>query len=90
MVVDLSFLKVKKLIAVIFLILISATLSFAENLNLKKIFDLNDPWGFTFVTDNQILITEKSGKIKFLDLKSKKFQKLIIILTIWNMAKEVY
>ena len=72
MVVDLSFLKVKKLIAVIFLILISTTLSFAENLNLKKIFDLNDPWGSTFVGDNQILITEKSGKIKFLDLKSKK------------------
>ena len=72
MVVDLSFLKVKKLITAIFLILISATLSFAENLNLKKIFDLNDPWGSTFVTDNQILITEKSGKIKFLDLKSKK------------------
>ena len=72
MVVDQSFLKVKKLIAVIFLILISTTLSFAENLNLKKIFDLNDPWGSTFVGDNQILITEKSGKIKFLDLKSKK------------------
>ena len=76
MVVDQSFLKVKKLIAVIFLILISATPSFAENLNLKKIFDLNDPWGSTFVTDNQILITEKSGKIKFLDLKSKKISEI--------------
>ena len=76
MVVDQSFLKVKKLIAVIFLILISTTLSFAENLNLKKIFDLNDPWGSTFVGDNQILITEKSGKIKFLDLKSKKISEI--------------
>ena len=72
MVADLSFHKVRKFITVIFFLLISTTLSFAENLNFKKIFDLNDPWGSTFINNSQILITEKSGKIKLLDLKTRK------------------
>ena len=72
MVVDQSFPKVRKLVATIFLLSITATISFAENFNFKKIFYLNDPWGSTFINDNQLLISEKSGKIKLLDLNTRK------------------
>ena len=80
MVVDQNFLKVRKFFISIFLFLISINISFAENLNFEKIVDLNDPWGSTFIDNNNLLITEKSGKIKLINLNSKKISELIIIL----------
>ena len=56
----------------IFLILISSNIAWAKNLNFKKIVDLKDPWGSTFVDQNNILITEKSGFIKLINIKNKK------------------
>ena len=72
MVVDQNFLKVSKFFISIFLFLFSINVSFAENLIFKKIVDLNDPWGSTFINNNKLLITEKSGKIKLINLNSKK------------------
>jgi len=76
MVEDQNFLKVRKFFISIFLFLISINVSFAENLIFKKIIDLNDPWGSTFVNNNELLITEKSGKIKLIDLNSKKISEI--------------
>ena len=70
--VDQNFLKVRKFSISIFLFLISINFSFAENLNFEKIVDLNDPWGSTFISGNELLITEKSGKIKLINLNSKQ------------------
>ena len=36
----------------------------ANEYNFQKIVTLDKPWGSTFVNDNQILLTEVSGKIK--------------------------
>ena len=44
---------------------------FAGNFTLKKIVNLNDPWGSTFISDKEILITEKSGIIKLINLENK-------------------
>ena len=55
----------------IFLILISSNIAWAKNLNFKKIVDLKDPWGSTFIDQNNILITEKGGVIKLVNIKSK-------------------
>ena len=82
MVVDQNFLKVRKIFFFIFLILVSTNVSFAENLIFKKILDLNDPWGSTFINKNELLITEKSGKIKLINLNSNNYLKLVIILII--------
>jgi quinoprotein glucose dehydrogenase len=71
-VVDQNSLKVRKFSISIFLFLISINFSFAENLNFEKIVDLNDPWGSTFISGNELLITEKSGKIKLINLNSKQ------------------
>ena len=76
MVVDQNFLKVSKFFISIFLFLVSINVSFAENLIFKKIVDLNDPWGSTFINNNRLLITEKSGKIKLINLNSKKISEV--------------
>ena len=76
MVVDQNFLKVSKFFISIFLFLVSINVSFAENLIFKKIVDLNDPWGSTFINKNELLITEKSGKIKMINLNSNKFSEV--------------
>ena len=76
MVVDQNFLKVRKFFISIFLFSVSINVSFAENLIFKKIVDLNDPWGSTFINNNKLLITEKSGKIKLINLNSKKISEV--------------
>ena len=55
----------------IFLIFIFSNIASAKNFNFKKIVDLKDPWGSTFVDHNNILITEKSGIIKLVDITNK-------------------
>ena len=76
MVVDLNFLRVRKIFISVVLFLIPLNISFAENLNFEKIVDLNDPWGSTFIDKNNLLITEKSGKIKLINLNSKKISEI--------------
>jgi len=48
------------------------SISHAEEFIFKKIIDLNDPWGSTFISNENLLITEKSGKIKLINLDTKK------------------
>ena len=38
----------------------------------KKIVNLNNPWGSSFINNEEIIITEKSGKIKLVNVVSKK------------------
>tara|TARA_B100000427_G_scaffold319526_1_gene317841 strand:+ start:4369 stop:5436 length:1068 start_codon:yes stop_codon:yes gene_type:complete len=62
----------KKIILVFFFYL-STSLSYAEDFKLKKILKFkNNLWGFTFINNNEILITAKSGKIFLVNLISKK------------------
>ena len=55
----------------ILLILIFSNIAKAEDFNFKKIIDLKDPWGSTFISQNNILITEKGGSIKLVNIKNK-------------------
>ena len=56
----------------VILIINYQSLSLAEDLNFKKIVSLNDPWGSSFLNNEEIIITEKSGKIKLINIKSKE------------------
>ena len=38
--------------------------SFADNLKFTKLLELDNPWGSTFVNENELLVTEKLGTIK--------------------------
>ena len=76
MVVDQNYLEVKRIFNSIFLFLIFTNVSFAEKFNFKKIIDLSDPWGSTFINNDKLLITEKSGKVKLINLNSKKISEV--------------
>ena len=61
---DQNFLKVKiKLLIIIFTILF-ASKSYCEKIVLEKLVELDSPWGSSFISNNEIIVTEKSGKIK--------------------------
>ena len=55
---------------VFFIILISKSNSI--EIKLTKLLDLENPWGSSFINSNEILITEKNGKIKLINLVNKK------------------
>ena len=56
----------------VILIINYQSLILAKDLNFKKIVSLNDPWGSSFLNNEEIIITEKSGKIKLINIKSKE------------------
>jgi quinoprotein glucose dehydrogenase len=55
----------------ILLILIFSNIAKAEDLNFEKLVNLKDPWGSTFIDENNILVTEKGGAIKLINIKNK-------------------
>ena len=69
---DLNFLKVKKFFFLIFFILFFSPNSFSQDYNFKKLVKLDGPWGSSFLNDNELIVTEKSGKIKIIDVNSNK------------------
>ena len=56
---------------IIFIILLFANIAFAEDFKFNKITKLEKPWGSTFINNDQILVTEKGGKIKLINIKKK-------------------
>ena len=73
---DQSSRKVKKFIFSVSLFLLLTNLSFAKNFNLEKIVDLNSPWGSSFINNEELIITEKSGKIKIVNVVSKQISEI--------------
>ncbi len=60
----------KKIFLFIFIIFNFHTVSLSENFKFEKIVSLKKPWGSTFVSDHELLVTEKFGKIKLIDLRN--------------------
>ena len=58
----------KKIFLLIFIFLNFYSFLLAENLKFKKIASLDKPWGSSFISNNEIIITEKSGKIKTVNI----------------------
>ena len=65
----------KKIFVFFFILSFSGEVS-ANQFKLKNIIDLEKPWSASFVSKNEILITEVSGKIKILNLKNKQLKKI--------------
>ena len=60
----------QKVLAIIVLLLLFGTNVYTEDLKFTKIIDLDKPWGSSFISDNEMIITEKSGKIKIINIKN--------------------
>ena len=58
----------RKIFLFTFIFLSFISISFAENLKFKKITSLNKPWGSSFIINDEIIITEKGGKIKIVNI----------------------
>ena len=64
----------KLIFLTIFLFFLNHTFSFSDNFKFEKIAELSDPWGSSFISDNEIIVTEKSGKIKIINtLKNSNY-----------------
>ncbi|MDA9600873.1 PQQ-dependent sugar dehydrogenase [bacterium] len=62
-----------KIISVsLFLLFINITLSFSNDYKFTKIIELDEPWGSSFINNDEIIITEKSGKIKVVNFVLKE------------------
>ena len=57
----------------IFLIIIITLISYevlAKKIQINKIVNLNSPWGMTFLNENEVLVTEKKGKIRLINFST--------------------
>ena len=62
----------KVLFYLVFLLIFFSSNSYSKNYKFIKIIELDEPWGSSFINDNEIIITEKSGKIKVVNIVSKE------------------
>ena len=63
----------KKIILLIFFILYFPSIGLSENIKLTKIVSFkNPPWGSTFLNNDEMLITEKEGRIFLINLINKE------------------
>ena len=72
MVVDQNSPKVKKYLLLVIFTLLFTSKSYSNNYSLTKIIELDEPWGSSFINKDEIIITEKGGKIKIVNVNSKK------------------
>ena len=66
----------KKILIIIIFCTNISIISFAEEFNFQKIVDLKSPWGSSFINDRELIITEKNGKIKFININTKKISEI--------------
>jgi aldose sugar dehydrogenase len=59
---------VKKYFLLVVFFLLFTSKSHSNNYLFTKIIELDEPWGSTFINNNEIIITEKSGKIKIVNI----------------------
>ena len=62
----------KALFYLVFILIFFSSNSYSENYKFTKIIELNEPWGSSFINEDELIITEKSGKIKIINVVSKK------------------
>jgi quinoprotein glucose dehydrogenase len=61
----------KKFLSIIALSLLCSSNIYSQNLKFTKIVNLDSPWGSSFINDYEMIITEKEGKIKIVNIKNK-------------------
>ena len=76
MVVDQNSLNVKKYFSLIFFFLLLSSKSYSNNYTLTNIIELDEPWGSSFINKDELIVTEKGGKIKIVNINSKKISEV--------------
>ena len=86
MVVDQNFPRVKKYL-LFFIFLLFSSKSYSDNYLFSKIIKLEQPWGFSFISKDEIIITEKDGKIKIVKINSKNIFEIKHNLNFLNVGQ---
>ena len=60
----------KKLFFGLIILFFFSSNSYSENYKFTKIIKLNAPWGSSFINKDELIITEKKGKIKIININS--------------------
>ena len=60
----------KNLLGILVLGLLLSGNAYAQNLKFTKIINLDKPWGSSFINKDELIITEKKGKIKIVNINS--------------------
>tara|TARA_A100001015_G_scaffold308681_1_gene406720 strand:+ start:627 stop:1718 length:1092 start_codon:yes stop_codon:yes gene_type:complete len=76
MVEDQNFLKVKLFFLSIIFFLIFQSTSFSQNYTFQKLIEIDGPWGSSFINNNELIFTEKSGKIKIINIDSREVSEI--------------
>ena len=66
----------KKYLLLIIFFLLFASKGYSNNYLFTKITKLDEPWGSAFINNNEIIITEKTGKIKIVNVVLKEVSKI--------------
>ncbi len=76
----------KKLI--LLLLLFSFSNLYSSNIKFEKVFDdLNKPWSLSFIDKDNVIITEKTGKLLTLNLKNKNISEIKHNLSIVSLGQ---
>ena len=87
MVVDQNSLNVKKYFLLIIFFLLFTSKSYSNNYTLTNIIELDEPWGSSFINKDELIITEKDGKIKIVNVYSKKILEVKHNLNFLNIGQ---
>ena len=66
----------KKYFLLIIFFLSFTSKGYYNNYLFTKIIKIDEPWGSAFINNNEIIITEKSGKIKIVNVVSKEISEI--------------
>ena len=60
-----------KILITIFIYILFSSISYASDYKLEKVIDnLTKPWGMSFINDNELFLTQKTGEILKINLKT--------------------
>ena len=60
------------ILLIIIIFFSKVSLSYSKSYNFIQLVSLNEPWGSSFINDEELIITEKTGKIKIVNITSKE------------------
>ena len=60
------------ILLIIIIFFSKVSLSYSKSYDFIQLVSLNEPWGSSFISDEELIITEKTGKIKIVNITSKE------------------
>ncbi len=76
-----------KIFSFLIILIFFSTDGYSQNYSFKKITKLEEPWGSSFISDEELIITEKTGKIKIANIISEEIYEVEHNLNFLNVGQ---